>query len=188
MSTQSSLADRRRFCPQCANINEVVELSNIGTLFAFVLVCIGVTVLRFQDPDRERPFRVPLGPFLLPSLGVISCVFLMIHLPPASWWRFIGWLVVGMAVYFSFGYNHSAVGRAAGRKISSSPAQRLVAMGFLLAGVGLFVIPHSAGPAELLRLVGAGNARTTIGLAMIGIGTLAGIFGSMSMARRETLT
>jgi APA family basic amino acid/polyamine antiporter len=94
-----------------ANINEVVELTNIGTLFAFVLVCIGVTVLRFQEPERERPFRVPLGPFLFPMLGVISCVFLMIHLPPASWWRFIGWLVLGMAIYFAFGYNHSHVGR-----------------------------------------------------------------------------
>ena len=104
-----------------ANINEVVELTNIGTLFAFVLVCIGVTVLRFQEPERERPFRVPLGPFLFPALGVISCVFLMIHLPPASWWRFIGWLVLGMSIYFAFGYNHSHVGRAHGRPRRAHP-------------------------------------------------------------------
>ena len=67
-----------------ANINEVVDLTNIGTLFAFVLVCMGITVLRYQDPSRERPFRVPGGAWLFPMLGVVSCVFLMIHLPPAS--------------------------------------------------------------------------------------------------------
>ncbi|HEX5131769.1 MAG TPA: amino acid permease, partial [Candidatus Krumholzibacteria bacterium] len=167
-----------------ANINEVVELTNIGTLFAFVLVCIGVTVLRFQDPDRERGFRVPLGPYLLPGLGVISCVFLMIHLPPASWWRFIGWLVLGMAVYFSFGYNHSAVGRGIGRPEHSSPPQRLVALGFLLAGVGLFVIPHSASAGELVALALQSHGRSQAGLAMIGLGLLAALGGSMAMRNR----
>ena len=156
-----------------ANINEVVELTNIGTLFAFVLVCVGVTVLRLQEPERERPFRVPMGPWLFPSLGVVSCVFLMIHLPPASWWRFIGWLVLGMSVYFSFGYNHSAIGRAAGRPLTSSPVQRAVAIGFLLAGVGLFVIPHNAGPGELARLAAESNVRTVAGLLMIFVGLVA---------------
>jgi APA family basic amino acid/polyamine antiporter len=158
-----------------ANINEVVDLTNIGTLFAFVLVCIGVTVLRLQEPGRERPFRVPLGPYLFPLLGVASCVFLMIHLPPASWWRFIGWLVVGMSVYFSFGYNHSAIGRAAGRAAHSSRVQRVVAIGFLVAGVGLFVIPHDAGPGELLRLARESNARAVTGLVMIFGGTIAAV-------------
>jgi APA family basic amino acid/polyamine antiporter len=168
-----------------ANINEVVELTNIGTLFAFVLVCIGVTVLRVQEPDRERPFRVPLGPFLLPALGVISCVFLMIHLPPASWWRFIGWLVLGMAVYFAFSYNHSTVGRAIGRAEHASPAQRLVALGFLLAGVGLFVIPHSASAGELITLAVQSHGRSLAGLAMIGLGILAAVGGAMAMTGRR---
>jgi APA family basic amino acid/polyamine antiporter len=162
-------------CSGIANINEVVDLTNIGTLFAFVLVCVGVTVLRLQEPARERPFRVPLGPYLFPALGVASCVFLMIHLPPASWWRFIGWLVVGMSVYFSFGYNHSALGRAAGRPPHSSLVQRVVAVGFLVAGVGLFVIPHDAGPGELMRLAGESNARVVTGLVMIFGGTVAAV-------------
>ena len=168
-----------------ANINEVVELTNIGTLFAFVLVCIGVTVLRFQEPERERPFRVPWGPFLLPMLGVISCVFLMIHLPPASWWRFIGWLVLGMAIYFAFGYNHSAVGRSHGRPHAPTPIQRVVALGFLLAGVGLFVIPHHAGPSELWALASDSNARAAIGLTMIALGLIAAIGGGFRMGAQR---
>lgn len=168
-----------------ANIDEIVQLTNIGTLFAFVLVCVGVTVLRFQDPDRERPFRVPLGPWVLPMLGVASCVFLMIHLPPASWWRFIGWLVLGMSVYFSFGYNHSAIGRAAGRATSASPAQRMVAVGFLLAGVGLFVIPHNASVGTLVAQAAASNVRTIAGLAMIGAGTIVAVLGSFAMGARR---
>ncbi len=168
-----------------ANINEVVELTNIGTLFAFVLVCIGVTVLRFQEPNRERPFRVPLGPFLFPALGVISCIFLMIHLPPASWWRFVGWLVLGMSVYFAFGYNHSHVGRAHGRPEAPTPMQRVVAFGFLLAGVGLFVIPHDAGPSELVALANDSNLRAAVGLAMIAFGAIAAIGGSVGMGSRR---
>jgi APA family basic amino acid/polyamine antiporter len=164
-----------------ANINEVVDLTNIGTLFAFVLVCIGVTVLRFQDPERERPFRVPGGAYLLPGLGVISCVFLMIHLPPASWWRFIGWLVLGMSIYFSFGYNHSTIGRAAGRPALASRIQRVVALGFLLAGVGLFVIPHNASAAELVRLAGASNVRASTGLTMIFVGLIAAVAGGFQL-------
>ena len=164
-----------------ANINEVVDLTNIGTLFAFVLVCIGVTVLRFQDPSRERPFRVPGGAWLLPMAGVISCIFLMIHLPPASWWRFIGWLVLGMSVYFSFGYNHSAIGQLAGRPIKASPVQQVVAWGFLLAGVGLFVIPHNASAGELVQLASQSNMRAASGLTMIFVGLLAALAGGLLM-------
>ncbi len=60
-----------------ANIEEMVDLTNIGTLFAFVLVCIGIIILRYKDPARARPFRVPFGAWLLPMLGAVSCVFLM---------------------------------------------------------------------------------------------------------------
>ncbi len=164
-----------------ANINEVVDLTNIGTLFAFVLVCIGVTVLRYQEPGRERPFRVPGGPWIFPALGVVACVFLMIHLPPASWWRFIGWLVLGMSVYFSFGYNHSAIGRAAGRPATSSGVQRSVAWGFLLAGAGLFTIPHDAGPAELGALAHALDARASAGLVMIFVGLCMALAGGFRL-------
>ena len=90
-----------------ANIDEMVDLTNIGTLFAFVLVCVGITVLRRRDPDRRRPFRVPFGPFLVPLLGATSCLVLAWQLPRSSWVRFGVWLVVGLAVYGAYGLRHS---------------------------------------------------------------------------------
>jgi APA family basic amino acid/polyamine antiporter len=89
------------------SIDEMVDLTNIGTLFAFVLVCLGIMILRFRDPGRARPFRVPLGPVLLPGLGLLSCLGLIAYLPPTSWMRFFLWLVAGLVVYFAYGYRHS---------------------------------------------------------------------------------
>jgi amino acid transporter len=97
------------------SIDEMVDLTNIGTLFAFVLVCVGIIILRHKDPGRARPFRVPFGAWLIPTLGAISCIFLMYYLPPASWWRFIGWLMLGMSIYLSYGYVRSTVGQNIGR-------------------------------------------------------------------------
>ncbi|HSK75034.1 MAG TPA: amino acid permease [Thermoanaerobaculia bacterium] len=165
-----------------ANINEVVELTNIGTLFAFLLVCIGITILRYKDPGRPRGFRVPLGAWVIPMLGAASCIFLMVYLPPSSWWRFIGWLVLGMAIYFSYGYSHSVVGRESGRP-AKSPGQNLAAVGFFLAGIGLFVIPHDAGLGELIREATTegmkDHLRALIGLTMIVTGVVAGVVGMM---------
>ena len=98
-----------------ASLDEMVDLTNIGTLFAFMLVCIGIMVLRVKDPHRRRAFRVPGGPFLLPTLGAVSCVGLAIYLPPSSWMRFIIWLAVGMVVYFSYGIRHSRLRTHASR-------------------------------------------------------------------------
>jgi APA family basic amino acid/polyamine antiporter len=119
-------------------------------------------------------------------LGVVSCVFLMIHLPPASWWRFIGWLVLGMAIYFSFGYNHSQIGRAAGRPLRASRVQRAVAWGFLLAGAGLFVIPHDASAGRLIQLASESNVRASSGLIMIFVGLVMAVAGGFRLgaARR----
>jgi len=94
------------------SLDEMVDLTNIGTLFAFFLVCIGIMILRIKDPNRERPFRVPFGPYLLPLLGAASCIGLAYYLPPKSWWRFIGWLVVGLIIYFLYGYRNSRLRRA----------------------------------------------------------------------------
>ena len=91
-----------------ANINEIVELTNIGTLFAFVLVCIGVIVLRYREPDRPRAFRVPLVP-LIPLLGIASCLYLMVGLPWVTWVRFGGWLLVGLFLYIVYGYRRSVL-------------------------------------------------------------------------------
>ena len=89
-----------------ANINEIVELTNIGTLFAFVLVCVGVIVLRYKDPDRPRAFRTPLVP-LVPLLGIASCLYLMAGLPWVTWVRFGLWLAAGLLVYALFGWRKS---------------------------------------------------------------------------------
>ena len=89
------------------SLDEMVNLTNIGTLFAFILICLGIIVLRFKDPGRERPFRVPFGPLLLPGLGIVSCLGLIYYLPPSSWWRFVGWLGAGLIIYILYGYSHS---------------------------------------------------------------------------------
>jgi APA family basic amino acid/polyamine antiporter len=88
------------------NINEVVELTNIGTLFAFVLVAVGILVLRRIDPVRYRPFRTPLVPWV-PLAAVVMCLYLMAQLPWLTWLRFVLWLAVGLLLYFSYGVRHS---------------------------------------------------------------------------------
>jgi APA family basic amino acid/polyamine antiporter len=89
-----------------ANINEVIELTNIGTLFAFVLVAIGVLILRVRQPELHRPFRAPLIWFVAPA-AVLSCGYLMFQLPRITWERFGIWLVVGLLIYFAYGVRHS---------------------------------------------------------------------------------
>jgi APA family basic amino acid/polyamine antiporter len=85
---------------------ETYDLTNIGTLFAFILVCIGVIVLRYTDPHRARPFRVPFV-HGVGVLGATLCVYLMINLPKLAWIRFIWWLVIGLAFYFIYGFRNS---------------------------------------------------------------------------------
>lgn len=87
-------------------LTEIVKLVNIGTLFAFVLVNVGVIVLRRTRPEMPRPFKVPLSP-VLPILGIAFAVFLMTDLPLSTWVRFVIWLVVGIVIYLVYGYSHS---------------------------------------------------------------------------------
>ena len=89
-----------------ANIAEVVDLTNIGTLFAFVLVSAGVIVLRRVEPDRVRPFRAPGVPFT-PIASIVACLYLMLQLPLITWIRFGTWLALGIVIYFLYGVRHS---------------------------------------------------------------------------------
>jgi APA family basic amino acid/polyamine antiporter len=88
------------------DIGTFADLSNIGTLFAFVVVSAGVIVLRKKQPDRPRGFRVPLVPWL-PSLSIACCVVLMLSLPLETWLRFVVWMAIGLAIYFTFSKKHS---------------------------------------------------------------------------------
>lgn len=87
-------------------IGHVAELVNIGTLAAFVLVCAGVIILRYKQPDLPRPFKTPFSP-LIPLLGMAFCIYLMISLPLITWLRFIIWLMIGMIIYFVYSRHHS---------------------------------------------------------------------------------
>ena len=88
------------------DIGSLADLTNIGTLFAFILVCLGVIILRRKDAGRRRPFRVPLVP-LFPLLGVFFCFVLMLSLPLETWGRFVVWLAIGLCIYFLYGLRHS---------------------------------------------------------------------------------
>ena len=91
--------------------NEIYDLTNIGTLAAFAIVCVGVLVLRYKDPDRPRPFRVP---FVWPVavLGAAACIYTMIGLPTHAWERFAVWLAVGLLLYLVYGYRNSGLRRS----------------------------------------------------------------------------
>ena len=88
------------------NIQAAGEMTSIGTLFAFVVVCAAVLVLRRSRPDAKRPFRVPFGP-VFPTLGILACAYLMLSLPVITWIRFLGWLDLGMIIYWLYGRKQS---------------------------------------------------------------------------------
>jgi len=89
-------------------IGALGELVSIGTLLAFVIVSIGVIFLRYQRPELERPFKTPGVPFV-PALSALVSLGLMAGLPQATWERLIVWLVIGLVIYFTYGYSHSEV-------------------------------------------------------------------------------
>jgi APA family basic amino acid/polyamine antiporter len=88
----------------------LAELVNIGTLFAFVIVCTSVLVMRFINPQAHRPFRCPFVP-VIPLLGVLFCLVLMFSLPSANWLRLFIWMAVGIIIYFLYGRHHSVLAR-----------------------------------------------------------------------------
>lgn len=100
-------------------IGDAADMTNIGTLFAFVLVCIGVIVLRYTKPNHPRPFRVPLMPWV-PIFGMLACLGLMSFLPWLTWIRFGVWTIIGIFVYLWYGMKHSRLATEA-----TADAQRL---------------------------------------------------------------
>jgi APA family basic amino acid/polyamine antiporter len=94
-----------------ANINELVELTNIGTLFAFALVAAGVIILRHTQPDIHRPFRTPWVP-LVPLGAIGTCTYLMFELPTKTWIRFFVWMFIGLVIYFLYGVRNSRLRQA----------------------------------------------------------------------------
>ncbi|HEV8132606.1 MAG TPA: amino acid permease [Acidobacteriota bacterium] len=140
------------------DIGSAAELTNIGTLFAFILVCAGVIALRKTDPARLRPFKTPMVP-LMPVLGILLCVVLMFSLPILTWMRFYGWLRIGLMIYLGFGMTHSAMiqdsaERQRARFVSASTAGALGIVAFCLdVSVAVLVFayhPEFMGTAEFL--------------------------------------
>jgi basic amino acid/polyamine antiporter, APA family len=88
---------------------------SIGTLLAFVLVCLGVPILRRSNPDQPRPFKVK-APWVVGILGALACLYVMIGLPVDTWLRLIVWLVIGFIVYFTYGRRNSVLQKSLAAK------------------------------------------------------------------------
>ena len=112
-SSPSPSASLAASSPRFVPLEELAKLVNIGTLFAFFLVNVGVIVLRRTKPDLERGFRVPLVP-VFPLIGALLCVFLMTYLEGLTWLRFGIWLALGLVIYFAYGMRNSRLRRGEG--------------------------------------------------------------------------
>ena len=114
----------------------VGEMTSIGTLFAFILVCIGVWVMRNKMPELPRAFKTPLVP-LVPILGIFVCLFMMVFLPMDTWIRLLVWMLIGMDIYLVYGAKHSHLGNGT----SNRKGMRLARY----TGLGLCVLLIIAG-------------------------------------------
>ncbi|MBC7106163.1 MAG: amino acid permease, partial [Firmicutes bacterium] len=94
---------------------------NIGTLSAFLAVSVGVLLLRYRRPELPRPFRAPLMPWTAVLAAGFSA-YLMLNLPSLTWWRFVVWMALGVAIYFAYGYRHSKLNPV---PVSEAPPRRL---------------------------------------------------------------
>jgi APA family basic amino acid/polyamine antiporter len=84
------------------------QLVSMMTLFIFAIVCLGVWILRHTHPEFKRPFKVPFVP-LIPILGIATCIGQMLFLPAITWMQIILWMIVGLVIYFCYGYKHSKI-------------------------------------------------------------------------------
>lgn len=122
----------------------------------------------------------------MPLLGAASCVFLMYYLAADTWWRFIGWLVVGLSVYLAYGYTRSAIGIKLGRPKTTPMPLKIAALGFFALSVGLFTVPHHIGFGGVFNAAFTSGVdhhmRSLVGVVLIGTGLLLGVVG-LAMAR-----
>ena len=138
------------------------ELVSIGTLFAFVIVSIGVLVLRYQQPNLDRPFRTPFVPFV-PVASALVALLLMAGLPMETWERLVIWMVIGLALYGSYGFHHSVIQGRAGRK-DARPLGRLLVVAGLIVGLWIALATEGAvmwiggALSAALILIGMANA------------------------------
>jgi APA family basic amino acid/polyamine antiporter len=174
-------------------IQVVGEMTSIGTLFAFVVVCAAVLVLRVKRPEARRPFRVPLGP-VFPILGIVFCLYLMLSLPVLTWVRFLVWLNIGMLIYWFYGRTHSVLTDHA----EMSQRSGLEAVGNLVTVVGALGLFNGffmtiLGLMTALGITTENTAKwheigvtarqsDTVGLYVLGVGLVLFLVG-MGMAR-----
>lgn len=177
-------------------IDVVGEMTSIGTLFAFVVVCAAVMVLRVKRPDAVRPFRVP-GGFVFPVLGVISCLYLMLSLPVVTWIRFLVWLDLGMLIYWFYGRTHSPLhdpaeaARRTGLEKTGNLVTMFGALG-LFNGVFMTLLGYmtewgitTETTAKWHEIHVTADQADTVGLAVLGIGLAIFVVGRL-LARAGT--
>jgi len=176
-------------------IDVVGEMTSIGTLFAFVVVCSAVIMLRVKRPDAKRPFKVPFG-FVLPALGVLSCLYLMLSLSIVTWVRFLVWLDLGMVIYWLYGRTHSPLANAterAARTIPQAAGNLVTMLGALVLFNGLFMTIlgymtefgiTSEATAKWHEIHVTAEQADTVGLAVLGSGLL--IFAAGLALRKAT--
>jgi APA family basic amino acid/polyamine antiporter len=113
----------------------VGEMTSIGTLFAFILVCLGVIVMRKRMPDAPRSFKTPLVP-LIPILGVVTCLFMMVFLPLDTWIRLIAWMMIGLDIYLVYGMRNGALNKG----VITTGDFKICAISGIFLSVGLAVV------------------------------------------------
>jgi APA family basic amino acid/polyamine antiporter len=119
-------------------------------------------------------------------LGAASCVFLMYYLAADTWWRFIGWLVLGLSIYLAYGYTRSAIGMRLGRPSRTPPILKLASLGFFALAVGLFTVPHNIGFLGVFDAAftagDPNHGRALVGVLLIFVGFVLGAVGSIMVA------
>jgi APA family basic amino acid/polyamine antiporter len=170
-------------------IQVVGEMTSIGTLFAFVVVCAAVIILRYKRPEAHRPFKVP-GGLAFPVLGILSCLWLMLNLPVITWVRFLVWLDIGIVIYWSYGRKNSPLVNKT--ELATRPAAEgfgnLVTMlgalavfnGFFMALIGFLTgVVISPEMAKWHEIGVTPERADTIGLELIAIGVVLFIAGRL---------